>query len=1229
MDLNAREQHSFYNENDTDGYSDDSTIGNRKVFVKGSEGTRFHYNPDSAPQFDDDEQSTIILNPSNIAPKAQVKRSPFFRFVQAFAIFFSLGWSAICILYFVMQGGLTTQTPYEFGIFIAGMTTPVAFLWMFLGYLQRHNDVKFYAENLRAEMQSLFFPSEEESRLVNKDIERMTRQAAELAASSKAAMKSIQRTRQGLRHEIKEFANFARKAESHLISLSDSLVERTGQVTGMVDSLEERMGTIEARSQSAVMVWDEASARMVERSADIEAAMEQGSNRILSMAEMAEERSKAVSESFDGTISSLGLTVDAAIERLSGIEDKFGSHTRSLEISSEELAKETNRIGMMIDDQIAQLQDAAGRSVESITQSLVSVSEHKDLLEESANILTSRADTIADVINGSVTKLTETSEGIIARAEETESRLSEKATVIASALDNVEMQVDRIDSVSEIASHRLSEGIETAVNGSQQIGEAVRRAVETLTRLSRETTEDATSLIDAATAQIKELQDSGQGNIKAVEQMIELFDRSRQQIEKSAVMASQQAEELWQTVDNQTGKLETSATSLADQVKAVSRSLEEPMRLVNIAVADADSRHEQIRQTLDRRIADLRDASEKAGESVEVIRQSLREQTNEISTLSGRVLSQSKALNTELADNKSQLTDTIDTALTDMNRLMEGLESKSNLISQCTRAMLGDISEATENLELSANRMRDTSLVSKEALKLTGEGFLETSMMLETKIAAAETNIETANRNLSASCERILPLYDRVEKGARASLDELTTFKESCEQLVETSLSKIGDATTQFEGRLVKLQACSDETQSSLKTTATAMRDTLGDIEFAAETANDKMYKLTHSMETQSSDIHILTDQATLKMEGIQKLVDEQFRELSGSVGMAVSQIEEAGEKFSARAEKISDTARLISDSFTDAGDEAQAKAYALKQAVVHIGDTTHETTQLLSSHIGKLRTDGEEALSNLVKTADSMTIKSKEIDVMMQSVLGQANSYANDMREQVRAVAEQSDQTAQSVSKSIASLLTTMDGVNEKTKLVVDYIEESNQSLYDQSGRFVTAVSKSAQAAEHATEIFSTQTDNLLKASRYAVEKIEDIRKAELRAGRETFLSSARFVLESLHSLSIDFIRVIDGEVAEKDWKTYQKGDIALFTSKLADRLDQMPADKIRHKYAEDGEFRNYVQKFMRQFEDVLDQTDTVDRGAVLGTTFAASDVGKIYRFLCNVTGRHDRAAA
>jgi hypothetical protein len=81
------------------------------------------------------------------------------------------------------------------------------------------------------------------------------------------------------------------------------------------------------------------------------------------------------------------------------------------------------------------------------------------------------------------------------------------------------------------------------------------------------------------------------------------------------------------------------------------------------------------------------------------------------------------------------------------------------------------------------------------------------------------------------------------------------------------------------------------------------------------------------------------------------------------------------------------------------------------------------------------------------------------------------------------------------------------------------------------------------------------------------------------------------------------------------------------VFSTKLAQRLNELPNDKIRDKFENDGDFRNYVQKFMRQFEDILNQTDTVDKGTILSAVFSSSDIGKIYSYLCDVTGRQKAA--
>jgi hypothetical protein len=84
----------------------------------------------------------------------------------------------------------------------------------------------------------------------------------------------------------------------------------------------------------------------------------------------------------------------------------------------------------------------------------------------------------------------------------------------------------------------------------------------------------------------------------------------------------------------------------------------------------------------------------------------------------------------------------------------------------------------------------------------------------------------------------------------------------------------------------------------------------------------------------------------------------------------------------------------------------------------------------------------------------------------------------------------------------------------------------------------------------------------------------------------------------------------------------------VGAFTERLATGIGgaEMPFEKIREKFAGDSEFRSYVQKFLRQFEELYDQAVSGDHGDLLASTFASSDVGHLYRVLCKASGRDSR---
>ncbi|MGB0718930.1 MAG: hypothetical protein ACPGRX_00560, partial [Bdellovibrionales bacterium] len=114
-----------------------------------------------------------------------------------------------------------------------------------------------------------------------------------------------------------------------------------------------------------------------------------------------------------------------------------------------------------------------------------------------------------------------------------------------------------------------------------------------------------------------------------------------------------------------------------------------------------------------------------------------------------------------------------------------------------------------------------------------------------------------------------------------------------------------------------------------------------------------------------------------------------------------------------------------------------------------------------------------------------------------------------------------------------------------------------------------------------------------------------------------------------SLHSLSVDLTRLAEGEISEKTWKAFQKGNVDVFTKRLIALENKWPLDKAQGKYAADTEFRTYTQRFIRQFEEMYDQAAANDHNALLGATIGSSDLAKLYTAMCKIAGRESVLAS
>ena len=65
---------------------------------------------------------------------------------------------------------------------------------------------------------------------------------------------------------------------------------------------------------------------------------------------------------------------------------------------------------------------------------------------------------------------------------------------------------------------------------------------------------------------------------------------------------------------------------------------------------------------------------------------------------------------------------------------------------------------------------------------------------------------------------------------------------------------------------------------------------------------------------------------------------------------------------------------------------------------------------------------------------------------------------------------------------------------------------------------------------------------------------------------------------------------------------------------------------DEIRRRYRADREFKQTVDRYIAEFERLLEEVSRDDRGQVVVRTYLTSETGKVYTMLAHAAGRFDQ---
>jgi hypothetical protein len=107
------------------------------------------------------------------------------------------------------------------------------------------------------------------------------------------------------------------------------------------------------------------------------------------------------------------------------------------------------------------------------------------------------------------------------------------------------------------------------------------------------------------------------------------------------------------------------------------------------------------------------------------------------------------------------------------------------------------------------------------------------------------------------------------------------------------------------------------------------------------------------------------------------------------------------------------------------------------------------------------------------------------------------------------------------------------------------------------------------------------------------------------------------------LESLSLDISRLMDRNLAAEMWDRYQRGESKAFTKRLYTPAGQKAFDEVARKYRADRAFKQTVDRYIAEFERLLDEVAREDRGPQALRGHLTSETGLVYTLLAHAAGR------
>ena len=581
--------------------------------------------------------------------------------------------------------------------------------------------------------------------------------------------------------------------------------------------------------------------------------------------------------------------------------------------------------------------------------------------------------------------------------------------------------------------------------------------------------------------------------------------------------------------------------------------------------------------------------------ATKMIADAIKAQVSELKETTRDVCAQADVIKRDLSDRIAEMKSLAGELDTYSSQTMQELNSEIKKLVENFTFVAEKAASTTADFRVNTMQIREDSEQLSQIMKPMVNEMVTAAENIKEVVNVNNENIEKAQAQLNNYSESSQLAIGRIieswaEKGENLEKTFLRTA-ENCEELFH----RLDSGISHIENSISEQKTVVEQQSAILDKNSGYLDKKLGEygklISLEVEAMIERSNTLEQNIQAQMKNI---------------KEASRQTEEIFGRLGTDISDKRQLLE---------TEGRRMVNNIHLTVGNLGEEVA-RLQDFYKNTQDKNSELGKVFSS-IAQTLKEMEDGLltsvNNFSSKAGGVVDKFNDVNTLVSGNIGKLSETADNIANQSKANAGLLIEQDEYVNKSLASL-----------KQISSQIAALNKDMSSTAGNVGKTLSAYENKMSAFSKVMGEHLTDLNENYDRTQKQYDEFNQKFKVASIDSFMKNSADIISELETISIDINSIFnksgDDEVL---WKKYYEGDHSVFVRYLSKNMTKKEIIAVREDYEKKPDFRVVVDKYLDDFNSLIEAARSNNRAGTLLALISGSDIGKVYYILSRALGK------